>query len=425
MALKGPINLYNTLTRKVEVFKPIKKTAVGLYTCGPTVYNYAHLGNFRSFLFEDLLERVLVWNGYAVKRVMNITDVGHLTGDSDAGEDKVDREARAERKSVNDIVKFYTKAFLSDAKKLNIRMPKLLAPASKFIPEQQKIVKELFKKGLAYDTPSAVYFDVGKFPNYGKLSGQSLEEKLTGARGEVVTDKEKRNAADFALWFKLTGKFEHHLLHWPSPWGEGFPGWHIECSAISTKFLGQPFDIHTGGVDHIGTHHTNEIAQSEAAYGKPLAHYWLHGEFFLVDATKMAKSAGNFLTLKDIEEKSIPPLVFRYLTLMTHYRTPMNFSWVALDQAKNAFANLIQKILFVEYMSRDVKKQPTEAVPEIGAYRERFRAAVAADLNVPKALGILQDLVSDKALISKAPKQVLALIYEFDEVFGLRLKDYV
>ncbi|MEY4731590.1 MAG: hypothetical protein RL681_536 [Candidatus Parcubacteria bacterium] len=421
---KPPLHLFNTLNRRVETFKPIKGKTVGLYTCGPTVYNFAHLGNFRAFLFEDLLERGMEWLGYTVKRVMNITDVGHLTGDTDAGEDKVEREARAMRKTVKDIVAFYTKAFVTDAKKLNIRIPRTLAPASKFIPEQIAIIEQLFKRGIAYETPNAVYFDVAKFPDYGQLSGQSLADKITGARGDVVTDTEKHNAADFALWFKLTGRFASHLLHWPSPWGEGFPGWHIECSAISTKFLGQPFDIHTGGVDHIGTHHTNEIAQSEGAYGKPLAHYWLHNEFFLVDSTKMAKSEGNFLTVKDIEEKGVHPLIFRYLCLGTHYRSPLNFSWVGLDQAKHALEHLIERLLYLNYLARSGGKTPG-AKKELEAYRTRMEETFANDLNIPQMLAAVQELIKDKALVAKDPKGVLALVYEADTIFCLDLKKHV
>lgn len=297
------IKLFNTLSRKKDDLKPIHSDWVGLYTCGPTVYNFAHIGNLRTYIFEDILERMLRYNGYTVKRVMNITDVGHLTGDSDAGNDKLDTAAREQKKSVEELAKFYTDAFLDDLKKLNILVPDILAPATHFIPDQIALIEKLFEKGFAYDTPTAVYFDVSKFKDYGKLSGQSLAEKMTGARGEVVVDAEKHNPADFALWFKLVGKFEHHLLHWPSPWGEGFPGWHIECSAISRHFLSQPFDIHTGGVDHIGTHHENEIAQSEAAFGVPLANIWVHGEHLLVNDGKMAKSEGNFLTLAELKKK--------------------------------------------------------------------------------------------------------------------------
>lgn len=416
--------LWNTLGRKVEDFKPLKGKTAGLYTCGPTVYNYAHIGNLRTYIFEDTLERSLAWLGYRVKRVMNITDVGHLTGDVDSGEDKVEKEAREEKKTVAQIVSFYTKRFLDDAKKLNIRVPKMLAPASKHVPAQIALIKELFKRGIAYETDVAVYFDVAKFPAYGKLSGQSLEEKLVGARKEVVTDPAKRGPADFALWFKLVGKFEHHIQHWPSPWGEGFPGWHVECSAISRKFLGQPFDIHTGGVDHIGTHHENEIAQSEGAYGVPLARYWLHGEFLLIDAAKMAKSQGNFFTLADIEEKKIHPLAFRYFVLGAHYRTPLNFSWSALEQAKQGLAHLAQKVLLIAFLSRGRMKPSVDAKKEVARVSARFRAALADDLNLPQALAAAHELASSRKLVQSAPKEVLKALYSFDEVLGLDLKGF-
>ncbi len=420
---KTPIRLYNTLSHQVEVFKPIKKSSVGLYTCGPTVYNFAHLGNLRTYIFEDILERTLIWDGYNVKRVMNITDVGHLTGDGDAGEDKIEKEARAEKKSVKDIVKLYTGVFLKDLKKLNIKVPKTLAPASKFVPDQIKLIQLLVKKGFAYDTPTAVYFDVSKFPGYGKLSGQSLGQKLAGARGEVVKDAEKRNPADFALWFKLVGKFENHILRWPSPWGVGFPGWHIECSAISRHFLGQPFDIHTGGVDHIGTHHANEIAQSQAAYGVPLANYWMHGEFLLLDSTKMAKSSGAFYTVKELEEKNSSPLAFRYLILMAHYRSPLNFSWSGIEQAKNGLANLIGHVLYLDFLSKSSKNNVRQS-PRLLNYETRFAEAINNDLNVPQALAVAHELLKDKTLIVDEPKNVLALIHSLDTVFGLRLKEY-
>jgi cysteinyl-tRNA synthetase len=415
------IRLFNTLSRRVELLKPIKRGKVGLYTCGPTVYNFAHLGNFRTFIFEDILERALEWNGYDVKRVMNITDVGHLTGDSDMGDDKIEKEAVAERKTIKQIVSFYTKAFIEDAKKLNIRIPKILEPASKFVTEQIAIIKVLIKKGYAYDTPNAVYFDVSKFKNYHKLSGQKLDQKTVGARSEVVTDDEKRNPQDFVLWFKLTGKFRNHLQRWPSPWGEGFPGWHIECSAISRHFLGQPFDIHTGGVDHIGTHHANEIAQSETAYGKPLAHFWLHGEFLLLDNAKMAKSENNFLTVKLLNERDINPLTFRYLTLTAHYRTPLNFSWVSLEQAKNSINALVQRLLYVQFRAENQRKVGHSK--EIDLVRNKFLESVNNDLNIPQALAVTQNLLHDKGLVENQAKSILELIYEFDKVFGLSLKE--
>ena len=315
------LKLYNTLTCKKEIFKPLRKDRVGLYTCGPTVYNYAHIGNLRTYVFEDILRRTLEYAGFKVRHVMNITDVGHLVSDADEGEDKLEKGARREGKSVWDITKFYTDAFLKDIEKLNIKKANYILPATKYIKEQIKIIEVLFKKGYAYETPQAVYFNVSKFKNYTKLSRQKLSQKITGAREEVVVDTQKRNPYDFALWFKVVGRFEHHTMRWPSPWGIGFPGWHIECSAISSSKLGQPFDIHTGAVDHINVHHTNEIAQSEVAFGKPLAKIWMHGEFLLIDSSKMAKSRDNFFTLETTINKGFTPLAFRYLVLNAHYRS--------------------------------------------------------------------------------------------------------
>lgn len=408
------IKLYNTLSRKKEIFKPIHKEKwVGLYTCGPTVYSPAHLGNFRTYIFEDILQRTLEYNGCNVKRVMNITDVGHLTSDADTGEDKVEKEAKKEKKSVKQITELYTKAFKSDARKLNIILPESLKAASKFIKEEQEIIKKLLSARFAYDASRAVYFNAARFKNYGKLSGQSLKEKITAARKEVIVDSEKKNPADFALWFKRTGRFKNHIQHWPSPWGDGFPGWHIECSAISRKFLGQPFDIHTGGVDHIGTHHTNEIAQSEAAYGKPLARYWLHGEFLLTDNSKMAKSEGNFFTVKDIESRGINPLAFRYLVLTSHYRSKLNFSWKSLAAAENALDNLY------ELIGETDKKESTAAADEkVAIYEKGFTSAINDDLNTPKALSLVWQVVKNNTLSSKSRKR---LLFKFDRILGLEL----
>ena len=415
--MPSALRLYNTLSRKLEVFKPLKNKTVGLYTCGPTVYNFAHIGNLRTYIFEDILERALEWNGYEVKRVMNITDVGHLTGDTDEGRDKVEEEARAERKSVEEIAERYTKAFLADIKKLNIKVPKTIAPATKYVKEQKALIKELFEKGYAYETDSAVYFEVAKFKDYGKLSGQSLREKLTAARDEVVHDPQKRHPADFALWFKAVGRFRNHILRWPSPWGEGFPGWHVECSAISRKFLGQPFDIHTGGVDHIGTHHPNEIAQSEAAYGKPLARYWLHGEYLLMNAAKMAKSERNFLTLSDLTEKGFSPLAFRYLVLGTHYRSRMNFSWKSLEAAQSALKKINNSS--VVYQMRSFHRVNTYP-PSGGAkkYYGAFTLAISSDLNTPQALAVLHAVIDAKNIVLH---DKISLIKKFDEVLGLNI----
>jgi cysteinyl-tRNA synthetase len=412
------LTLYNTLSREKEPLKPIHSDWVGLYTCGPTVYNFAHIGNLRTYIFEDILERTLRYDGHIVRRVMNITDVGHLTGDTDAGEDKFDLAAKAEKKPPEEIAQFYTEAFFDDLARLNILKPDIVAPATAHIREQIALIQMLFEKGFAYDTPTAVYFDVSKFPNYGALSGQSLDEKSVGVREEVVIDEEKHNPADFALWFKLEGKFKKHLLHWPSPWGEGFPGWHVECSAISRHFLGQPFDIHTGAVDHIGTHHTNEIAQSEAAYDVPLAHLWIHGEHLLIDGGKMAKSEGNFLTLTELENKGYHPLAFRYLTLGAHYRTRLNFTWESLDAAKIAIERLYETVNDLYEDSHVTTTGGKSAKYALGYYEKEFHAAIDDDLNTPRALAVLHEMLAD----GDDPKEKLLLVKQFDTVLGLGLE---
>jgi cysteinyl-tRNA synthetase len=410
------LNLYSTLSRKKEPLKPIHSDWIGLYTCGPTVYNFAHIGNLRTYIFEDILERTLRANGYTVRRVMNITDVGHLTGDTDAGDDKLEAAAEAQKKSVEEVAQFYTDAFFDDLEKLNVIKPDIVAPASAHVREEIALVQTLFEKGFAYDTPKAVYFDVSKFANYGALSGQSLAEKMTGAREDVVVDDDKRNPADFALWFKLEGKFKQHLLHWPSPWGEGFPGWHVECSAISRHFLGQPFDIHAGGIDLVGTHHTNEIAQSEAAYDVPLAHVWMHGEHLLLNGGKMAKSEGNSLTLAELESKGYHPLVYRYLVLGAHYRTRLNFTWESLDAAKNGLNRLYESVS--DLYEKDVPAISKEPRKSSEQYLAEFRAAMDDDLNTPQALAILHEMLADRG----DPKEKFVIVKQCDKVLGLGLE---
>lgn len=401
------VRLYNTLTRKIEDFRPIEDGKVGLYTCGPTVYHYAHIGNLRTYIFEDILRRTLEMEGLQVNHVMNITDVGHLTNDEiDSGEDKLEKGAKREGKTPWEVAEFYTRAFFADAEKLNIKSPSVVAPATEYIKEQIDLIEKLFKKGYAYETSQAVYYDVSKFAEYGKLSGQKLADKETAVRDEVVEDQEKRNSADFALWFKRVGKFANHVMHWDSPWGDGFPGWHIECSAISTKFLGQPFDIHTGGVDHIGTHHTNEIAQSEGAYDKPLANFWVHGEHLLTLGDKMAKSGENFLTQQTLVDKEFDPLAFRYLILTAHYRTKLNFSWESLAAAQTAYRNLLERVASYP--------EPSEAHTE---YMARFEEAMEDDLNTPTALAVVWEMV--KSGIEDDVKA--ATLQKMDRILGLRL----
>src|SRR3989338_10275056 len=398
------LQLYHTYKRKLLEFKPIKGKKVALYTCGPTVYLFAHIGNMRYFLFGDVLHRSLAFLGYKVKHVMNITDVGHLTSDEDEGEDKIEKGAKIMGKTVWEVAEFYTRAFLNDAKALNILTPDILSKATDNVPEIIDTVEKLVKGGYGYETKQAIYFDVAKFTDYENLTGQRLEEKIRGAREEVITDPEKRNPADFALWFKTVGRFQNHVMRWPSPWGEGFPGWHIECSVISAKFLGQPFDIHTGGVDHITVHHANEIAQSTAAYDRPLANFWLHSEFLLVDGQKMSKSLNNLYTLADLAGKGYSPLDFRYLNLTTHYRQKLNFTWQGLHAAHQAYRNLKSQIREYDKSGRPDKK-----------YMEQFSAALEDDLNTPKALAVLWELVKNNEIKSETKR---ATINSMDEVLG-------
>ncbi len=420
--------LYNTLSRKKEEFKSIKKGEVGLYTCGPTVYNYAHIGNLRSYIFEDILKRVLIYNGYKVKHVMNITDVGHLTGDRDMGEDKVEEEAKKEKKTAWEIAEFYTKAFKDDIKKLNILEPDVWCKATDNIPEQIDLIKKLEEKGYTYKTSDGIYFNTSKFKGYTKLSHLKLGELREGAR--VEKNPEKKNSADFALW-KFSPPLRPPLLRggvmvgrrqmeWESPWGIGFPGWHIECSAMSIKFLGNQLDIHCGGVDHINVHHTNEIAQSEAATGKKFFNYWLHGAFLnIAGGKKMAKSEENFLTLENaLAKKGINPLAYRYAALSVHYRKPMEWSDEAIENARNGWAHLHNQVQNLgEY-----DKLAGQWVWKMGkinlTFKNKFLEAVNDDLNTPLALAIAQKLL--KSDIPKDEKSTTIL--DFDRVLGLELE---
>ncbi len=383
------MRIYNTLTRKVEEFKPIKPGQVKLYTCGPTVYDYAHLGNLRAYVFNDTLRRALELSDYKVKHVMNITDVGHLASDEDEGEDKLEKGANRENKSVHDVANFYIDSFLIDVKSLNILPPNgykgprgVYARATDFIDQQIDIVQRLLDKGYAYQKEQAIYFDVSKLDDYGKLNPQRLSDKEVAARAEVVTDQQKRHPQDFALWFFRLGRFSEHTLHWSSPWGDGFPGWHLECSAIIHATLGEPIDIHTGGVDHIGTHHTNEIAQTEAAFGLDLANYWVHNEHLLADGKKMSKSLQNFFTLQDVADKGYSPMALRLLFLQSHYRKQANFTWEALQAAAAHLKN-------IEAWA-DLKYQRETAEGEIDL--EKIKSAILNDLNTPQALGLLSEI---------------------------------
>ena len=421
------LRIYNTLTRRKEEFAPIHKQWVGLYTCGPTVYDYAHIGNLRTYVFEDVLERVLKMEGYRVRRVMNVTDVGHLTSDEDFGEDKVERSAKTKGKSVKDLTRFFTDAFLADLAALNVARPRFMPRASDYIKDYIRLIERLIAQGNAYETAQGVYFDVTTFPRYTKLSGQPLTSQRT-AREEVVHDPEKRNRQDFALWLKTVGKFKHHLMQWHSPWGNGFPGWHIECSVISSQFLGQPFDIHTGGVDHIPVHHTNEIAQSEAAYGKPLARYWMHSEFLRINGGRMGKSEGNALTLKNVVQ-GMDPLTYRYFVLSAHYRTQLNFTDKSFRAADNAYRNLRLKTWILTTPRKSGVREGRETLwRRLGIFWTEFQNALSDDLNMPEALSALHRLVDQLLALHAAEpfgraeaENVRKTLQNADKVLGLNL----
>lgn len=398
--------LYNSLNLKKEKFVPMVKGKVGLYTCGPTVYNFAHLGNLRTYLFEDFLVRTLIYNGYKLKRVMNITDVGHLSGDMDMGEDKVEAKAVSEGRSAWDIAAYYTDAFQEDLELLNILPPDIWCRATDHISEQINLIETLEKKGYTYSASDGIYFDTSKFPNYNRLSHLDLDELKEGAR--VEKNKEKKNLTDFALWkFSPTGSTRQ--MEWSSPWGVGFPGWHLECSAMSLKYLGDSFDMHCGGVDHVNIHHTNEIAQSEAATGKKFVNYWLHGAFLNISGgKKMAKSDDNFLTLdKALIKKGLNPLAYRFAALQVHYRKPMEYSEENLRQAENALEALINQVA-------TLKDEPGR-IDEV--YQADFHTAINDDLNMPQALAVLFKML--KSDLSDNDK--LAGVISFDKVLGLSL----
>lgn len=399
------LRLYNSLTRRIEDFKPINPPHVGMYTCGPTVYDFAHIGNFRTYVVSDLLRRALLYNRYKVMYVMNITDVGHLTGDNlgdaDTGEDRIETSAKKQGKSTWDIAKFYTDAFLKDYQRLNLLKPSVLCKATDHIKEQIVFIGELEKKGFTYQTSDGVYFDTSRFPDYGKLS--NLDQIQEGAR--IEPNPEKKNPRDFALW-KFTPRGVIRQMEWKSPWGVGFPGWHIECSAMSVKYLGESFDIHAGGVDLASTHHPNEIAQAEAATGKPFVTYWVHSAFVLVDGKRMSKSKGNNHKVSDLINQGFDPLAIRYLYLQTHYRKELNFTFRALSAAQQALNKLRGEVA-------GWKK------PRIGCaeYEERFLDAINDDLNLPQALAVLWELIrSDYPTQAKAESAI-----RMDEVLGLDL----
>ena len=411
------ITLYNSLTRSKEEFIPLNPPNVSLYTCGPTVYDYQHIGNWRTFVFEDILRRTLEKNNYKVNHVMNATDVGHLSGDNlgdaDTGEDKMEKGAKREKKNVWDVAQFYLDDFVQTREWLNILPPTKFVRATEFIQEQIALIQKLLDKDLAYETETGVFFSVDSYPEYGKLSGQKLVDKRVASREEVEEDKLKKNPADFALWFKTVGKFADHQMRWPAPWGEGFPGWHIECSAMAMSLLGEQIDIHTGGVDHVAIHHTNEIAQSEGATGKPFAKYWMHGEFLMVDGGRMGKSLGNAYTLHDIKGKGFDLLALRYLYLGAHYRDKLNFTWDSLEAAQTALERLRNQLT-----AHSEQRTGAEVTPDAGkTYSQKFMDAINNDLNTPQALAVAWEAV--KSDLPHEAKR--SLLLGFDEVLGLNL----
>ena len=398
------LKVYNTLTRRKEEFVPLNDKVVTMYSCGPTVYSYAHIGNMRAYLFMDSVRRTLKYNGYKLKGVMNITDVGHLLSDGDDGEDKMEKASREQQKSVYEIAAIYTDAFMKDLAKLNIGKPEIIAKATDHINDMIKYVEALVEKGYGYETSDGIYFDISKFREYGKLSGLDLEGQRAGARVDV--NDEKRNPADFALWKKAP---KEHIMQWESPWGMGYPGWHIECSAMSRKYLGDTFDIHTGGVDHIPVHHENEIAQSEALVGHKTVDYWMHVEFMQVDGGKMSKSLKNTYTVSELEQKGYSAMAFRYFCLNTHYRKKLNFTFEGMDAAKTAYNRLLAAV----HSHKGEKSFDEEAVKK---YDELFTEAINDDINIPLGLGVLWNMLKEK------PSQAIYdLAMKFDKVLGLAL----
>lgn len=402
------LEVYNTLTREKEEFSSLKDDHVGMYSCGPTVYNYAHIGNMRSYIFSDLLRRVLEYNEFKIKHVLNITDVGHLLSDADEGEDRMVKRAQETGKTPWEIAQYFTEVFLEDISKLNILPPTIICRATDHIQEMIDFVQILLDKGYAYQIDDGIYFDISKLKDYGQLSAINLEEQRAGARVDVNIDK--RHPADFALWKRAE---PNHIMQWESPWGMGYPGWHIECSAMSIKYLGRHFELHTGGIDHIPIHHENEIAQNKGFTGENVVRYWMHGEFLQVDGGKMSKSLGNVWTISDLESRGYRALAFRYMCLNAHYRKTMNFTWEGLKSAATALKRLRINV--------DKFRSTKESLAEpalLVSYQERFQQAINDDLNVPEALGILWELIRNPAALSP---EAYALILQMDKVFGLDL----
>lgn len=406
--------IYNTMTRSKDEFVPYKEGKVGMYTCGPTVYNYAHIGNLRTYIFEDILKKSLEYVNYKVKHVMNVTDVGHLQSDGDEGEDKMALGASREHKTVWEIAKFYEEAFFEDCTKLNIKRPTIVCRATDHIQEMIDFIKILEEKGYTYVSNGNVYFEIEKFEDYTKLANINMDELEAGSRIEV--DPNKKNPLDFVLWF-TNSKFSNQIMQWESPWGKGFPGWHLECSAMSVKYIGEYLDIHCGGVDHIAIHHTNEIAQSEGAFGHKWVKYWMHGEFLVLDNGKMSKSTGDFLTVSRLEEEGYSPLDYRYFCLQSKYRKQLLFSFDNLNDARNGYKKLKERIAVI---LTSINNDDVVNSEKIATYKEKFVSFISDDLNIANAFTVLFDVLKDAELNNK---EKATLIEDFDKVFSLDLME--
>lgn len=402
------LKLYNTLSRQKEVFKPIDDKAVRIYTCGPTVYYYAHIGNLRSYLFMDNLRRVLKYNDYELQHAMNITDVGHLVSDADEGEDKMMKAARRENKDPYEIAEFYMNRFLEDLEKLNVSRPEIICRATEHIKDMEEYVQKIIENGYAYETKDTIYFDTSKLDKYGVLSNIKIDEQKAGARVEF--DDEKRNVTDFALWIKAP---ENHIMKWDTFWGKCYPGWHIECSAMSRKYLGELLDIHTGGIDHIPIHHENEIAQSKGYSGHIPANWWMHCEFLLVDGGKMSKSLNNIYTLEDLKNKGFSPLDYKMFTFTSHYRNKLNFTWESLESAKTALFRLKDGYQKHAEGSEDVDDSV------INEYETKFHEAINDDLNMPQAMSVVWDVIKNPI----KSKKFAELLRKFDQVLGVKIDE--
>ena len=403
------IYFYNTLTRQKDKFIPIDKSEVRIYSCGPTVYKDATIGNMRTNIFQDVLRRVLKYNGYKIKHVMNITDVGHLVSDGDEGEDKMIKSAREEHKTPLEIAEHYTKLFFQDLKDLNIETPEIICKATDHIPEMLEYVKKLMENGYAYETSTAIYFDISKLDKYPILSNLNIEEQKAGARVDV--DPEKRNPYDFALWIKAP---ENHLMKWDSPWGPSYPGWHIECSAMGQKYLGEQFDIHTGGIDLIPTHHENEIAQSKGACGKIPANYWLHGEYLLINGGKMSKSLGNVYLIKDIKDRGYDPIVYKLLCYSCSYRIKLNFTWEGMEATSKSLERLRNGYKTHKEGKEKLDEEDRKKLEEI---EHNFHEAINDDMNMPLAMSYVWEAVR----YNKKSSEVADLLLKFDTVLGLKI----